>query len=645
MPLAPSLDKVGPMGRTVTDVAIVLEAIAGYDRRDPGSARGHGFRRGDVEAAAAARARRGATGPGAWRSRRSTSRKAPTSRCVRCSANAMARFEGLGVEFVEAELPPELPYYKIIEGVVFGEGSASFRELIESDRLELVTDDDQRAKLRETLSMPADVYLDAMRDRERVRAAFDAIFRGVDAIFTYTLPWEPHPIVGEFTPVNPTKGFTGMVAASNLADLPAVFLPVGLTENQLPVGVQLVGPKFSEATLVALGEQFQAATDFHALRPPMDDAEPEPVLAMADAARAEAGLDEQAREPVDPGSRRCGPGGGSGPVGRRPRGTGRDPAAGRAPLGGADRPAGAGAAVHARLGRGAMTAWAAELARRVRAREVRVADVAEETLDAIRREDDVIRAFTAVDEDAVRRDARRLDRRLADGADLGPLAGVPIAIKDLIDVRGLPTSYGSAAFDPFAATSDATVVRRLRAAGALIVGKVRTTEFAWSQRTLPTLNPLDHGISTGGSSSGPAAAIASGQVPVALGTDTGGSIRIPAVQCGLVGIKPTFGVVGRGGVLPANWTLDTVGPLATTCEDARLVLAAIVGPDARDPWSARPARLRRVRAELAAPARRPRPARRPPRHRRRDRSSRSTTLRSPPPTKRPSSGSRAPAPS
>ena len=112
---------------------------------------------------------------------------------------------------------------------MFGEGSASFRELVESDRLELVTDEDQRTKLRETLSMPAYVYLDAMRDRERVRAAFDAIFRDVDAIFTYTLPWEPHPIVGEFTPVNPTQGFTGMVAASNLADLPALFLPVGLT--------------------------------------------------------------------------------------------------------------------------------------------------------------------------------------------------------------------------------------------------------------------------------------------------------------------------------------------------------------------------------------------------------------------------------
>jgi aspartyl-tRNA(Asn)/glutamyl-tRNA(Gln) amidotransferase subunit A len=246
---------------------------------------------------------------------------------------------------------------------------------------------------------------------------------------------------------------------------------------------------------------------------------------------------------------------------------------------------------------------AAAVARAVRGGRRRAADVADEVLAAIRREDGVIQAFTALDEDAVRRDARRLDRRLADGAEPGPLAGVPIAIKDLIDVRGLPTSFGSAAFDEVVAVRDANVVRRLRAAGALIVGKVRTTEFAWSQRTLPTLNPLDHGISTGGSSSGPAAAVASGQVPVALGTDTGGSIRIPAVQCGLVGIKPTFGIVGRGGVLPANWTLDTVGPLAMTCEDARLVLAAIVGRDPRDPWSARPARLRQVAGALAASGR------------------------------------------
>ena len=278
MPLAPSLDKVGPMGRTVTDVALVLEAIAGYDRRDPGSARGHGFRRADVEEAPRVR-----SGGRPWRLAFAPfdfeeGADEPLRPVLR---DAMARFESLGVEFVEAELPPELPYYKIIEGVVFSEGTATFRELIESDRLDLITDENQREKLRETLSMPAYVYLDAMRDRERVREAFDAIFRDVDAILTYTLPWEPHPIVGEFSPVDPTQGFTGMVAASNLADLPALFLPVGLTANQLPVGVQLVGPKFSEATLVALGEQFQAATDFHALRPPMAGAEPQPALAGA----------------------------------------------------------------------------------------------------------------------------------------------------------------------------------------------------------------------------------------------------------------------------------------------------------------------------------------------------------------------------
>ena len=187
------------------------------------------------------------------------------------------------------------------------------------------------------------------------------------------------------------------------------------------------------------------------------------------------------------------------------------------------------------------------------------------------------------------------------------------------------------------------MVRRLRAAGALIVGKVRTTEFAWSQRTLPTLNPLDHGISTGGSSSGPAAAIASAQVPVALGTDTGGSIRIPAVQCGLVGIKPTFGVVGRGGVLPAQL-------------DARHGRPARDDVRGRAPRARRDRRPRRARS-VVRPARPTcaasgrRSALRPPGSTcaasgsasSTNPSSRSTTPRSPLRTTRRSSGSRAPA--
>ena len=239
----------------------------------------------------------------------------------------------------------------------------------------------------------------------------------------------------------------------------------------------------------------------------------------------------------------------------------------------------------------------------VQAGRTSVREVAAATLAAIARDDDAIRAFTAVDDERVLVEARRLDIRLARGSTLGPLAGVPVAIKDLIDVRGLPTSYGSSDFVPYVAGRDATLVHRLRAAGALIVGKVRTTEFAWSQHSLPTVNPRDPRLSTGGSSSGPAAAVAAGFVPTAIGSDTGGSIRIPASLCGVVGIKPTFGVVGRGGVLPANWTLDTLGPLTRSCDDARVVLAALVGHDPGDPWSASASRLARLRATLSAPGR------------------------------------------
>ena len=268
MPLAWSLDKIGPMGRTATDCAIVLEQIAGYDRRDPDTSR-RGFRRADVDVVRAGRGGR------PWRLAMASfdldeGADPPLRTALRA---AVAQFSELNVEFVEAELPADLPYYDLILAVVNGEGTTAFRSLIESDQLDLVTDEGQRTKLREAAATPASTYVGAMRERRRVRAAFDDVFRGVDAIFTYTLPWEPHPIAEEFEPVNPTRGFTGMVAASNLAELPALFLPVGLSDNGLPVGIQLVGPRFSEATLVAIGEAFQEATAFHRLRPPTADRE------------------------------------------------------------------------------------------------------------------------------------------------------------------------------------------------------------------------------------------------------------------------------------------------------------------------------------------------------------------------------------
>jgi aspartyl-tRNA(Asn)/glutamyl-tRNA(Gln) amidotransferase subunit A len=166
-----------------------------------------------------------------------------------------------------------MPYLDLILAVVNGEGTTAFGPLIESERLDLLAEEGQRVKLREASSISARTYIEAMRERRRVRAAFAAIFAGADAIFTYTLPWEPSPIDEVFEPIHPTRGFTGMVAASNLAELPALFLPVGLSDNGLPVGIQLVGPPFSEPTLVAIGELFQGATGFHRLRPPMAEHE------------------------------------------------------------------------------------------------------------------------------------------------------------------------------------------------------------------------------------------------------------------------------------------------------------------------------------------------------------------------------------
>jgi aspartyl-tRNA(Asn)/glutamyl-tRNA(Gln) amidotransferase subunit A len=200
--------------------------------------------------------------------------------------------------------------------------------------------------------------------------------------------------------------------------------------------------------------------------------------------------------------------------------------------------------------------------------------------------DGEILAFTARDDGAALRAASEIDRRLRQGETVGPLAGLPVAVKDLYDCAGLPTSYGSRAFPEYLPDTDATAVARLRSAGAIVVGKTRTAEFAWSTTTPPTKNPAAPECIPGGSSGGSAAAVAAGMVPAALGTDTGGSIRIPAAMCGVAGIKPTYGSVGRGGLLPANWSLDTAGPLAGSVDDLRIVLAELVGHDPRDVASA-----------------------------------------------------------
>jgi aspartyl-tRNA(Asn)/glutamyl-tRNA(Gln) amidotransferase subunit A len=205
----------------------------------------------------------------------------------------------------------------------------------------------------------------------------------------------------------------------------------------------------------------------------------------------------------------------------------------------------------------------------VSAREV-VADV----LAGIEEQDGELQAFTTVDVALALRAADEVDRRVAAG-EQPALAGVAIGVKELVAVAGLPQSYGTDAMPRVVAAQDAECVRRLRAAGAIPVGVTRTSELAWRDDTPPTRNPLGEALSCGGSSGGSAAAVAAGLVPLALGTDTGGSIRLPAALCGCAGHKPTFGTVSRDGVLLISPSLDHVGPLGRSVDDLRLALAAL----------------------------------------------------------------------
>ncbi|AMM30749.1 Amidase [Sinomonas atrocyanea] len=213
-----------------------------------------------------------------------------------------------------------------------------------------------------------------------------------------------------------------------------------------------------------------------------------------------------------------------------------------------------------------------------------IAEAAETLLAAIREREPALRAFAHLDDEAVRRAAHGLDAAGAEGL---ALRGLPVGIKDLIDTDDLPTEYGSAIYRGHRPRRDAAVVRLLRAAGALLVGKTVTTEFALFQAG-PTRHPLDPGRTPGGSSSGSAAAVAAGLLPVALGTQTAGSITRPASFCGIVGFKPTFGAIDRDGVLPVSGTLDTVGLLARDVAAAAAVFD-VLRSDRSAPSEAEPA--------------------------------------------------------
>ena len=235
-------------------------------------------------------------------------------------------------------------------------------------------------------------------------------------------------------------------------------------------------------------------------------------------------------------------------------------------------------------------ATAHELSARLQQGEITARQLVAAALDRISAIDGQINAFISVDPEGALARADDIDQRRAAGASLGPLAGIPLALKDVLCVRGGRTTCGSKILEHFIAPYDATAVERLRTAAAVFIGKTNMDEFAMGSSCEnsyfgPTLNPRDPERVPGGSSGGSAAAVAADETILALGSDTGGSVRQPASYCGVVGLKPTYGRVSRYGLIAYASSLDQIGPVTKDVEDAALLLQAIAGHDPRDSTS------------------------------------------------------------
>lgn len=232
----------------------------------------------------------------------------------------------------------------------------------------------------------------------------------------------------------------------------------------------------------------------------------------------------------------------------------------------------------------------AQAATAIATRELSPVELMQALLRRIEKLDPTLNVFIRLDAEGALAEAHAAENEIAAGRRRGPLHGVPVGIKDIIDVAGLPTTCHSKILDGNVASSDAVCVSKLRQAGAIVLGKLSTHEFAIGGPSFdlpwpPARNPWNPDHHPGGSSSGSGAGIAAGLFPMALGSDTGGSVRNPASCCGIVGLKPTYGLVSRRGVFPLSFTLDHVGPMTRTVSDNALMLNAIAGYDPLDPGS------------------------------------------------------------